>query len=244
MVTFNDEANLPRTLESVKWADEIIVVDAGSTDRTVEIARSFNAKAFVEQWKGFASQTNSGLEKATCDWVLSIRAGEVVPKDLRGQIETALFGSNKPGSPDGYSISRMNYILGRWMRHGGYWPDHSLRLFRRGVGRAIDADSGETIQVNGKVAFLREPLFHEPYSTLAAFIDHMERYSSLDTANSAGRFSIIDLVIRPFFSFVYTYIFRRGFLDGREGLLLHLYNSVFPSWKHAKAWEMHKKPQE
>lgn len=243
IITFNEEHNLPRTLESVKWADEIIVVDSQSTDRTVEIARAFNAKVFVEPWKGFAAQKNSAIEKATCDWVLSIDADEVVPSDLRAEIEAAIDGSNKPGAPDGYWMPRMNYILGRWMRHGGYWPDHKLRLFRRGLGRLPERAVHETIQVNGKLGFLREPLFHEPYPTLATYIEHMDRYSSLGAgmaASKSGGFSAIDVVVRPFFTFIYNYILRLGFLDGREGLLLHLYHSVYVSWKYAKAWELSK----
>ncbi len=248
IITFNEEANLPRTLESVKWAEEIIVVDSQSTDRTVEIARTFNANVFVEPWKGFAAQKTSAIEKATSDWVLSIDADEVVPSDLRAEIQSAIAGSNKPGAPDGYWMPRMNYILGRWMRHGGYWPDHKLRLFRRGLGHLPARAVHETIQVNGKLGFLREPLFHEPYPTLATYIEHMDRYSSLGAgmaATKSGGFSVMDIVFRPFFTFIYNYIIRLGFLDGREGLLLHLYHSVYVSWKYAKAWELGKKsPQE
>jgi len=244
IITFNEELNLPRTLESVRWVDEIIVVDSRSTDRTVEIARTFNATVFVEPWKGFAAQKNSAIEKASCDWVLSIDADEVVPADLRAEIEAAIGGSNKPGSLDGYWIPRMNYILGRWMRHGGFWPDHKMRLFRRGLGHLPERAVHETIHVNGKLGFLREPLFHEPYPTLPTYIEHMDRYSSLGAAmvteKSRGGFSVTDIVFRPLFTFLYNYVIRLGFLDGREGLLLHLYHSVYVSWKYAKAWELSK----
>jgi glycosyltransferase involved in cell wall biosynthesis len=243
IITFNEEANLPRTLESVKWADEIIVVDSHSTDRTVEIARSFGpqVKVFVEDWKGFAGQKNSAIAKATCDWVLSLDADEVVPSDLRLEIQNAI-ADNKLGSPDGYWMPRMNYILGRWMRHGGYWPDHKLRLFRRGKGHLPERAVHETIEVEGRLGFLREPLFHEPYPTLATYIEHMDRYSTLGAGMAAEKagIGVMDIVVRPFFTFVYNYIFRRGFLDGREGLLLHLYHSVYVSWKYAKAWELRK----
>jgi glycosyltransferase involved in cell wall biosynthesis len=246
IIAFNEEVNLPGTLESVKWADEVIVVDSHSTDRTVEIARSFGTqvKVFVEDWKGFAAQKNSAIEKATRDWVLSLDADEVVPSDLRHEIQRALAESNAPGSPDGYWMPRMNYILGRWIRHGGYWPDRKLRLFRRGKGHLPERAVHETIQIEGKLGFLREPLFHEPYPTLATYIEHMDRYSSLGAAMAAAKgtnYGVMDIVVRPFFTFVYNYVFRLGFLDGREGLLLHLYHSVYVSWKYAKAWEIRKK---
>ena len=242
IITFNEEHNLPRTLESVKWADEIIVVDSLSTDRTVEIARTFGAKVFVEPWKGFAAQKNSAINKATCDWILSIDADEVVPSDLKLEILEALKKSVQPGSPDGYWVPRMNYILGRWMRHGGYWPDHKLRLFRRGKGHLPERAVHETIHVEGKLGFLREPLFHEPYPDLATYIEHMDRYSSLGAQMAVEKgwcgFSFINIVLRPMFTFIYNYFFRLGFLDGREGLLLHLYHSVYVSWKYAKVWEL------
>ena len=243
IITFNEEANLPRTLESVKWADEIIVVDSLSTDRTVEIARAFGAAVFVEPWKGFAAQKNSAIEKASSHWVLSIDADEVVPSDLRAEILQVLQAAAEPGSPDGYWIPRMNYILGRWMRHGGFWPDRKLRLFRRGLGHLPERAVHETIHVEGPVGFLHEPLFHEPYPTLATYIEHMDRYSSLGAtmaAETSTGFSMVNIVLRPFFTFLYNYVFRLGFLDGREGLLLHLYHSVYVSWKYAKAWELRK----
>jgi len=241
IITFNEEANLPRTLESVKWADEIIVVDSLSTDRTVEIARAFGAKIFREPWKGFAAQKNSAIEKASCDWVLSLDADEVVPSDLRTEIQKAIAGSAAPDAPTGYWMPRMNYILGRWIRHGGFWPDRKLRLFRRGHGHLPERAVHETIHVDGRLGFLHEPLFHEPYPTLATYIEHMDRYSSLAAAMAAAKssgFSTMNIVFRPFFTFLYNYVFRLGFLDGREGLLLHLYHSVYVSWKYAKAWEL------
>lgn len=244
IITFNEETNLPRTLESVKWADEIIVVDSQSTDRTVEIARSFGAKVFIEPWKGFAAQKNSAIDKATCDWILSIDADEVVPSDLRQEIRNTLDSQASSGSPVGYWMPRMNYILGRWIRHGGFWPDRKLRLFRRGCGHLPERAVHETIHVDGPVGFLHEPLFHEPYPTLETYIEHMDRYSSLGATMAAARssgFSFGNIVLRPFFTFVYNYILRLGFLDGREGLLLHLYHSVYVSWKYAKAWELTKK---
>src|SRR5580704_7260874 len=117
IITLNEEANIRRTLESVRWADEIVIVDAGSSDRTGEIARSYGAKLFIEEWKGFAKQKNSALQKASGDWVLSLDADEEVEPALADEIQTALLG--EPGAA-GFWIARKNYFLGRWMRHGGF----------------------------------------------------------------------------------------------------------------------------
>lgn len=244
VITHNEEANIGRTLASVQpliqSEGEIIVLDCGSTDTTASIAANFGAKVFHEAWKGFAAQKNSAIAKASCDWILSLDADEVVTEDLRGEIAAAL-SSPKPGI-NGYWIPRMNYIFGRWIRHGGFWPDPKLRLFRRGTGRFLDRPVHETMQVDGATDHLTEPMFHEAYPNLFSYIEHMNRYSSLgaEVALESGRtrFTLLNILLRPLGTFIYNYVFRGGFLDGREGLLLHLYHAVYVSWKYAKAWEL------
>ncbi len=251
IITFNEEANLTRTLESVKslvsdGKGEIIVVDSGSTDRTVEIAKSYGAKVFVEEWKGFAAQKNSAIDKATGDWILSLDADEEVSDGLTKEIAEILHGPAEDGfgSESGYWLKRQNQFLGRPLRHGGFWPDAKLRMFRSGMGRVEDRVVHETFRVTGRLGTLYSPLLHHSYPTLSDYIEHMNRYSSLGAemvvANSNGkvRFSVINIVLRPLLTFVYNYFFRLGFLDGREGLLLHLYHAVYVSWKYAKAWEL------
>ncbi|MGZ4816744.1 MAG: glycosyltransferase family 2 protein [Terriglobales bacterium] len=249
IITFNEEHNLPRTLESVKWADEIVVVDSLSTDRTVDIAKSYGAKVFVEPWKGFAAQKNSALEKATSDWVLSLDADEEVSPELRQEIEEIQSGPAEDGfgSEDGYWIKRRNYFLGRPIRFGGFYPDPKLRLFRKGQAsfeiRAVHEDA--KMPPAARLGTLYYPLIHHAYPTLSSYIDHMNRYSSLGAQMASAKrphgFSVTNIVLRPIFSFIYNYFFRLGFLDGREGLLLHLYHSVYVSWKYAKAWELSRK---
>jgi glycosyltransferase involved in cell wall biosynthesis len=287
IITFNEEANLARTLESVKplVADgkgEIIVVDSRSTDRTVEIAKSLGAKVFVEEWKGYAAQKNSAIDKATGQWILSLDADEEVEPSLLEEL-TFLFQAptttddsyarferaraltylstrqtrkqmrlmmKAQGNPDsffaemnGYLVARKNLFLGRWIRHGGFWPDRKLRLFRRGTAifedRLVHEDITLTQGISGQ---LRGSLLHHSYPTLFDYIDHMNRYSSLGAemvvAKGKVRFSFINIVLRPVFTFIYNYFFRLGFLDGHEGLLLHLYHAVYVSWKYAKAWEL------
>ena len=263
IITHNEEANLPRTLESVKplvsdGKGEIIIVDSGSTDGTVEIAKSFGAKVFVEEWKGYAAQKNSAIDKAEGDWILSLDADEEVERELASLIRYVIserrphpkqellqaMGIALPRTDvNGFWIRRRNKFLGRWLRYGGFWPDPKLRLFRRGCGRAEPRHVHETIRVDGHTArLITGALIHHSYPTLSDYIEHMNRYSSLGAemvvAGGKVRFSAINIVLRPLATFIYNYFFRLGFLDGREGLLLHLYHAVYVSWKYAKAWEL------
>ena len=283
IITQNEEANLPRTLESVKplvsdGKGEIIVVDSGSTDRTVEIAKSFGAKVFVEEWKGYAAQKNSAIDKATGDWLLSLDADEELDVQACDQMRQALvawqtasgltdrihadnfladprtapfveaFTAATGAQPyaQGIYIRRKNFFLGRWIQHGGFWPDSKLRLFRRHSGRFQARLVHEDVEVHGVTGTLVSgALLHHSYPTLSDYIEHMNRYSSLaaEMAVADGRraFSVINIVLRPLATFIYNYFFRLGFLDGREGLLLHLYHAVYVSWKYAKAWELQNK---
>jgi glycosyltransferase involved in cell wall biosynthesis len=252
IITYNEEANLGRTLESVlplvcDGKGEIIVVDSGSTDRTVEIARSYGAKVFIETWKGYAAQKNSAIEKASGDWILSLDADEEVSRGAQSAISRILGpDADVYAKVAGLWFARRNYFLGRWVKHGGFYPDRKLRLFRRGAGRFLDRTVHETIRVEGCTAVpehdfnFEEPitLIHHSYPTISDYIGHMNRYSSLGAEMAGNRgFGVINIAVRPALTFAYNYFFRLGFLDGREGLLLHLYHSVYVSWKYAKAWE-------
>jgi glycosyltransferase involved in cell wall biosynthesis len=241
-ITKNEEANLRRTLASVRWANEIVIVDNGSIDATESIARETGAKFFVEGWKGFGAQKNSAIAKCTSDWVLSLDADEEVSPGLAGEIRGLLSGAPPH---DAYFMPRRNFFLGRWIRRGGYYPDPKLRLFRRGAAQFEERAVHETVQFLGSPGHLRGDLLHHAYPTLQAYIEHMNAYSTLgsDLAIASGKTSrgllpfLWNVYLNPVATFQYNYILRCGFLDGREGLLLHLYHSVYVSWKYAKAWE-------
>jgi glycosyltransferase involved in cell wall biosynthesis len=244
LITQNEERNLPRTLESVMplvrdSKGEIIVVDSGSTDRTVEIAESYGAKVFVEPWKGFAAQKNSAMNKASMDWVLQLDADEALEPELVAEMEVVL---NDGAAMRGFWIPRKNFFLSRWIKHGGFYPDPKLRLVRRGAAQFEEYGAHPTMRVNGPTGRLSHALLHDAYPTLRGYIDHMNSYSSMGAEVALAKrdrgFSFADIVIRPALTFIYNYFMRFGFLDGREGLLLHLYHSAYVSWKYAKAWEL------
>lgn len=248
IITCNEEANLPRTLASVGFADEVIVLDSGSTDRTLEIAASFhNVKVFSESWKGFSAQKNSAIEKCTCQWVLSLDADEELCRELQIEMRTLLTG-DPPA--DAYLLRRRNLFLGRWIRFGGFYPDAKLRLFRlhsanfAPPARFSERPVHETIAFEGRLDTLAHDIIHHAYPDLENYIEHMDRYSTLgaDLLITQGKTSRSflafwwNVALLPSFTFVWNYYFRFGFLDGREGLLLHLYHSNYVSWKYAKAW--------
>ena len=276
IITQNEEANIGRTLVSVQplVADgkgEIIVVDSGSTDRTVEIAKSFGAKVFIEEWKGYAAQKNWAIDKAAGDWILSLDADEEVSADLAAHIQRAAtdddhgpfewalasgfttrfedLRSDVGSLPLAFWITRQNYFLGRLIEHGGLYPDRKLRLFARGSARFDETRAvHEDAHTNRHTAVVKVgALVHHSYPTLADYIDHMNRYSSLGAEMAVARgprgFSLFNIVLRPLATFIYNYLFRLGFLDGREGLLLHIYHAVYVSWKYAKAWELARKKE-
>lgn len=278
LITHNEEGNLARTLESVRplvrdGQGEIIVVDSGSTDRTLEIAKSFGAKISVETWKGYAAQKNSAIEKATGEWILSLDADEELDGQLQQSIASTLEGLKRVEALEhqadvdpfimegaqaevaeyigvkagrdlvGIWMARKNEFLGRWIKHGGFWPDPKLRLFRQGCGRFEERAVHETVKVTGQTTTLKHgAILHHSYPTITDYVDHMNRYSSLGAemvvAEGRTRFSVVNITIRPCLTFVYNYFFRLGFLDGREGRLLHLYHAVYVSWKYAKVWEL------
>jgi glycosyltransferase involved in cell wall biosynthesis len=246
IITLNEEANLGRTLTSVKEiADEIIVVDSGSSDRTVSIAESFGAKVFVEPWKGFARQKNSTLLKASGEWILSLDADEEISPELSNSIKEVL--KSGKGSPEfeAYTMNRRNMYLGRWIRHAGYYPDPKMRLVRRELAEFELRPVHEDMKKLGRTGHLQGDLIHHAYPTLEGFIEHANRYSSLGAAMVVAErqtgFSFVNIVLRPLVRFIYMYVFRLGFLDGREGLLVLMTHASYVSWKYAKAWEIYRR---
>ena len=237
IIAWNEEERLRACLESVTWADEIVVVDAESTDKTVPLAREFTDKVYVRPWPGFAVQKNFALEHTTGEWILSLDADERVTPELRARLEAIL---KADGPADGYSIPRRNIFWGAWVRHGGLYPDYQLRLFRRGAGRFVDDAVHESVRVQGQMEKLAEPLLHHSYRDLEDFVRRSNRYSTLSAQDwvRGGRPARLgDLIMRPLGRFFSMYILHGGFLDGWRGFVLAVLYAEYVFLRMAKVWE-------
>jgi glycosyltransferase involved in cell wall biosynthesis len=237
VITLNEEERIRECLASVAWADEIIVVDAGSGDKTVVLAREYTDHVVIHPWEGFAAQKNFAIECATGEWVLSLDADEQVEPALRDEIATVLAD---PSAAAGYRIARRNIMWGRWIRHGRLYPDWQLRLFRRGRGRFVDRAVHESVTVDGPVGRLTTALLHKSYRDVSDFLRRAERYSTLaaeEWARSGRSFHPIQLVTAPLGRFLSMYVVHRGFLDGWRGFLLAVLYAYYVFVRSAKIWE-------
>ncbi len=234
VITRDEAANIADCLDSVAFCDERIVVDCGSRDDTVAIARRKATRVIEHDWHGFGAQKNYALSLATGDWVLSIDADERVPPRLARTIEAAL-----DGDADGYELPRLSSFCGRQMRHSGWYPDHVLRLFRRGKARFSDVLVHERVICDGRVARLAEPMIHLPVARLEDALSRMDRYSTAgaDELVGSGRpVSFWSGIGHGLGAFLRTYLLRRGFLDGAEGFLLAVANAEGSYYRYMKAW--------
>ena len=234
VITKDESMQIRHCLESVKWVDEIIVLDSGSTDDTVAICREYTDKVFVTDWPGFGMQKNRAIEKATCDWILSIDADESVSDELRREIEEVI---GQPSRTAAYQIPRRSSYCGRFMSHSGWWPDYIARLFRRGSARFSDDLVHERLVVQGAMGRLTHPLIHRAFSNLEEVLETANAYSSagarmLDQQHKKA--SLMDAVLHGLWSFFHTYIVKAGFLDGKEGFMLAVSNGEGTYYKYLK----------
>jgi glycosyltransferase involved in cell wall biosynthesis len=240
IIAKNEEVRLGLALESVRFADEIIVLDSGSSDGTVDLARRYTDKVFVAaDWKGFGVQKNRALSHANGDWVLSIDADEQVSDDLRSEILAAIVAP----VADVYEIPRRSSYCGRQIRHSGWWPDYNPRLFRRGTIRFSDDKVHERLSFPGIPGRLAAPLLHESFRTLEEVLDKANRYSTAgaEQALARGKHGGLGKALgHGFWAFFRTYIVRAGFLDGREGFMLAFSNAEGVYYRYIKLmylWE-------
>lgn len=216
IITKNEAANIRECLESVAWADEVIVLDSGSSDGTAEICRQMNAQLHAADWPGFGPQKNRALSFATREWILSIDADERVTPALKSQLIDAM----QHGSKDGYYVPRLSQFCGRFIRHCGWYPDYVLRLFRRQKGRFSDDVVHERVILDGSAGRLSSPLLHFSYQNEADVRRKTEQYASagaMQMYKSGKTATLIDAPLRAFWAFVRTYFLRMGFLDGLAG---------------------------
>jgi glycosyltransferase involved in cell wall biosynthesis len=235
VITHNEEANIEECLRSVSWADEIVVVDAMSTDTTCDIARGFTDMVFSEPWEGYVTARRHAIASARSEWILSIDADERVTPELRAEIETHLADPEF----DGYLIPRKAYFLGRWIKHCGWYPGYVLRLFRKDKARVTEKMVHEGIRVDGRVGTLKSSILHYTYRTVDAYFDRFNRYTSLAAKESrlrGKRVNLADILLRPVSQFFKMYVIKMGMLDGLQGLILCVFSASYVFTKYVKLW--------
>ena len=240
IITYNEEDNIGGCLESIKWADEIVVVDANSTDRTVEICRKYTDKVFQHEWTDFGQQKSLALGKASNDWILSLDADERIDRALAEEIRGVL---RIDYPKDGYYIPRKNYFLGKWLKHGGWYPDYHVRLFRKSKGEFEQKKVHEGIKVGNETGYLKQPIEHFPYRRLRDYFEKFQLYTSLyaeEKFEEGKRITKWAPFLRLPSEFLLGYIFRGGYKDGFHGLLLSVLSSFYVFTKYIKLWELQK----
>jgi glycosyltransferase involved in cell wall biosynthesis len=239
VITFNEEKNIRRCLGSLSWCDEILVVDSFSKDRTVDLCREFTDRVYQHEWLGYIGQKNFARKMAQHPWILFVDADEEVSPELRAAIENEL--SQENNSFAGYRFPRMVNYLGKWIRHGEWYPDIKLRLFLKEKGRSGGEEPHDQVFVNGPVKTLKAPLYHFTYDDIHDHVETMNRFSSINAREKfkAGvRFKWSDFLFRPFFRFFKAYIMRRGFMDGWRGLLIANISAFGVCMKYIKIHEL------
>ena len=238
IITKNEAANLAAALDSVAWADEIVVVDADSTDETVAIARRYTDRIVARAWDGYSAQKNYAATLARNDWILSLDADERVTPTLGEAILRQLAGEP---SARGYRIPRVTRYLGRWIRSTDWYPDYQLRLYDRRAGTWKPRRVHESVHVEGPVVDLTGELEHHPYRDVAHHLDTINRYTSLaaeQLQSEGAQVGVVALALKPAFAFARNYALRGGFRDGLPGLLISTMNAYYVFLKLAKLWEL------
>jgi glycosyltransferase involved in cell wall biosynthesis len=238
VITHNEGSHIASALESVSWADEIVVVDSGSTDETVAIARRYTALVEQREWAGYGAQKNHAADRASNDWILSVDADERVTPQLADEIRALM----RDGlHAQGYRIARVSHYLGRWIRSTDWYPDYHVRLYDRRTARWSERKVHESVELQGRVERLRGELLHYPYRDMSHHLAKIDQYTTLvaeQWAAEGRRSSALHAFIYPRLAFLRNYILRGGFRDGRAGLIISLLNSFYVFLKYAKLFEM------
>jgi glycosyltransferase involved in cell wall biosynthesis len=238
LITFNEAANIQAALESLSWADEIIVVDSESTDETVAVARRFTDKVIVRPWPGYVAQKNFAADQASHDWIFSLDADERVTPDLAREV-AAVLGSTPTAA--GYRVPRVTFHLGRWIRSTDWYPDYQLRLYDRRGARWAGRYVHESVKAEGRVEDLRGELQHFAYRDLSHHLQTLDRYTTLaakEMFEDGRRAGALHLMAHPPAAFLRNYILRGGFRDGVAGLIVSAMNARYVGLKFAKLWEL------
>jgi (heptosyl)LPS beta-1,4-glucosyltransferase len=237
VITKNEAHNIDACLQSVSFADDIIVVDAESTDDTVPKAKKYTYSVFVKPWQGFAAAKQFAVQQTKHPWILWLDADERVLPELAGEIQQVILSN-----PDyaAFTIARRAYFLGKWIRHSGWYPGRVARLFHKNRAEFNDAVVHEGLNIHGSIGELRNDLLHYTDPNIYHYFSKFNRYTTLaseELAKEEKFFKLSDIIIRPWWQFVRMYFIRFGFLDGMQGLLLALFSSAYVFTKYAKVWE-------
>lgn len=236
VVTKDEQINIGDALESVKDFDDIVVVDSFSKDETVGICRRYTDRVFQHAWLGYAKQKQMAVDLAEKQWVLILDADERITPELKAEIAEKV----KAASFKGFYIARKNYFLGKWIRHSGWWPDYTLRLFRKEAGRIETRYVHEKVTIDGDAGYLKNPLIHYTYRTITEYIRKADIYSTLaamELEKDGKGANFFSLIFRPLLTFSKMFFIRKGFRDGVRGLILAVLYSYYTFLKYVKVWE-------
>jgi glycosyltransferase involved in cell wall biosynthesis len=238
IITLDEERKIARAIESLRCCDEILILDSGSTDRTVELATNLGARVMEAGWRGFAGQKNCAAEQASHDWILSLDADEALSEALEGEIWN--LKKNGPGF-DAYTMPRLARYLGRWILHSGWYPDRKVRLYDRRKARWVGDFVHESVRVDGRIGHLESNILHFTCDSLSEHVRTMDRYTTLAAQELAARqvkIQMSRLIFDPAWTFCKSYFLQRGFLDGAEGLAVAYMAAFYTFLKYSKARNM------
>lgn len=238
IITYNEERNIARAMESLRCCDEIVVVDSGSSDRTAEIAEKLGARVIEYPWGGYARQKNYAAECASNDWILSVDADEALSEALEGEIWQV---KKKGPAYDAYTMPRLAQYLGRWILHSGWYPDRKVRLYHRAKATWVGDYVHESLTVNGRTGHLESDLLHFTCDSLSEHLKTLDRYTTLAAEQLVAQkkhIGFTQLLLDPMWTFWSTYLLRLGFLDGMEGMAIAWMAAIYNFVKYAKARDM------
>ncbi len=241
IIAQNEENNIEECLKSVQWGDEIILIDGGSTDRTVEFAKMLGARVIHNPWPGHIEQKNFAIDQCKNEWIFSLDADERVSPELLNEI-TKVF-TEKTELADGYFCPRKVFYLGRWITHSGWYPDYKIRLFKKSLGRWGGYNPHDKIILNGNSKKLRGDILHYPYKNISTHLNRINSYTTImadELFKKGSKSNFLKIIFRPYFRFLRSYIFKLGFLDGFQGLVLSILGSYYVFLKYIKLWEIQK----
>jgi glycosyltransferase involved in cell wall biosynthesis len=238
LITYNEELNIAEALQSLSWADEIVVVDSGSKDATLDICRRYTDRILHRDWTGYVDQKNFAVEQAKNDWIFSLDADERPSPELCAEIREL---SEKGFSKSGYNIPRVAFFMGRWIRHGDWYPDYQLRLFDRRHGKWKGGRVHESVKISEKPGLLNGEIYHFTYRSFSDYLGRLETYSSLaalDYQQQGKSATPLKLLGNPIAAFIKSYLLKRGFLDGMPGFVVAVMGVVSVFFKYAKLYEL------